>query len=317
MRRASLHMLLCQFAMALGLLLSLGSEAWAARPARRGLLGARTGPYWSQSGSKGDLMRRASSHMACQFAMARACLEPAARPGPPGRPAGGRRPGSARPAEDASLDQLNAQLDLIRQRVTTDASDDLLAELRQSALQVQRQADALLALRVADIERLDDQLKVIGPPQPDEAESLAAQRQALTRQKNALLDDERQATQLGQSSRDLAAQIVNLRRSLFNSQISSRAATPFSPSFWSTLIRPTDDDLRRLELKAEALVAFDSAIAPGHRWAFAGTLLATVLIWSFGRRLLERMLTWAMIRWLPEGRLRRSALARRSGWRPS
>ncbi|EQL42949.1 hypothetical protein M770_33890 (plasmid) [Pseudomonas aeruginosa VRFPA03] len=33
MRRASLHMLLCQFAMALGLLLSLGSEAWAARPA--------------------------------------------------------------------------------------------------------------------------------------------------------------------------------------------------------------------------------------------------------------------------------------------
>ncbi|MGV8377984.1 DUF3772 domain-containing protein, partial [Pseudomonas aeruginosa] len=59
-------------------------------------------------------------------------------------------------AEDASLDQLNAQLDRIRQRVTADASDDLLAELRQSALQVQRQADALLALRVADIERLDD-----------------------------------------------------------------------------------------------------------------------------------------------------------------
>ncbi|HEB0721937.1 mechanosensitive ion channel family protein [Pseudomonas aeruginosa] len=259
MRRASLHMLLCQFAMALGLLLSLGSEAWAARPAPQAAVDLEAPPAL---------------------------------------------------AEDASLDQLNAQLDLIRQRVTADASDDLLAELRQSALQVQRQADALLALRVADIERLDDQLKVIGPPQPDEAESLAAQRQALTRQKNALLDDERQATQLGQSSRDLAAQIVNLRRSLFNSQISSRAATPFSPSFWSTLIRPTDDDLRRLDkLKAEALVAFDSAIAPGHRWAFAGTLLATVLVWSFGRRLLERMLTWAMIRWLPEGRLRRSALA--------
>ncbi|WP_134549873.1 DUF3772 domain-containing protein, partial [Pseudomonas aeruginosa] len=175
MRRASLHMLLCQFAMALGLLLSLGSEAWAARPAPQAAVDLEAPPAL---------------------------------------------------AEDASLDQLNAQLDLIRQRVTADASDDLLAELRQSALQVQRQADALLALRVADIERLDDQLKVIGPPQPDEAESLAAQRQALTRQKNALLDDERQATQLGQSSRDLAAQIVNLRRSLFNSQISSRAATP-------------------------------------------------------------------------------------------
>lgn len=83
MRRASLHMLLCQFAMALGLLLSLGSEAWAARPAPQAAV---------------DLEAPAAL------------------------------------AEDASLDQLNAQLDLIRQRVTTDASDDLLAELRQSAL---------------------------------------------------------------------------------------------------------------------------------------------------------------------------------------
>ncbi|HFH2954158.1 TPA: DUF3772 domain-containing protein, partial [Pseudomonas aeruginosa] len=93
MRRASLHMLLCQFAMALGLLLSLGSEAWAARPAPQAAVDLEAPPAL---------------------------------------------------AEDASLDQLNAQLDLIRQRVTADASDDLLAELRQSALQVQRQADALL-----------------------------------------------------------------------------------------------------------------------------------------------------------------------------
>lgn len=59
-----------------------------------------------------------------------------------------------------------------------------------------------------------------------------------------------------------------------------------------TLIRPTDDDLRRLDkLKAEALVTFDNAIAPGHHWAFAGTLLTTVLVWNFGHRLPERILT--------------------------
>lgn len=40
--------------------------------------------------------------------------------------------------EGASLDQLNTQLDLTRQRVTAGASDDLLAELRQNALQAQR-----------------------------------------------------------------------------------------------------------------------------------------------------------------------------------
>ena len=127
MRRASLHMLLCQFAMALGLLLSLGSEAWAARPAPQAAVDLEAPPAL---------------------------------------------------AEDASLDQLNAQLDLIRQRVTADASDDLLAELRQSALQVQRQADALLAL-ITPTERAEDaagadQGSDRRRPRPAAAEALGA-----------------------------------------------------------------------------------------------------------------------------------------------
>ncbi|MGP6232669.1 hypothetical protein ACQUHV_29140, partial [Pseudomonas aeruginosa] len=69
MRRASLHMLLCQFAMALGLLLGLGCEAWAAGAAPQATVDLEAPPAL---------------------------------------------------AEDASLDQLSAQLDLIRQRVTAD-----------------------------------------------------------------------------------------------------------------------------------------------------------------------------------------------------
>ncbi|MGE7955681.1 DUF3772 domain-containing protein [Pseudomonas sp. NPDC089530] len=213
-------------------------------------------------------------------------------------------------AEGATLEQLNDRLALIRQSVSANPNDDLLADLRQAALQVQKQADALIALQAVDIERLDDQLKVLGPTKPDEAASLSEQRQALTAKKDGLLDEERQTSLLSQTGRDLAAQIINLRRSLFNSQISTRSASPLSPAFWSTLVRPTDDDLGRLNsLKQEILSAFETALAPGDRGLFIATLILAALIWFGGRRLLERLLIGSMIRWFPEGRLRRSTLA--------
>ncbi|RSC27504.1 mechanosensitive ion channel family protein [Pseudomonas putida] len=212
--------------------------------------------------------------------------------------------------EDASLDQLSDRLDQIRQGVTSNANDDLLSQLRQSALQVQRQADALATQRTADVARLDDQLNVLGPVQPEEAESLTRQRQQLDKQKKALVAEQTEATQLTQSARDLSTQIVNLRRSLFNSQITSRAASPLSPAFWSSLIRPTDEDVARLrDLRGEAADAVASALSAEHRWLFITALVAAVLVWTLVRKVLERLLADAMIRWLPEGRLRRSALA--------
>ena len=212
--------------------------------------------------------------------------------------------------ENASLEELSERLDQIRQGVTSNANDDLLAQLRQSALQVQRQADVLVTARTADVQRLDDQLNVLGPPMPEEAQSLTRQRKQLTDQKNAVLAEQKDTTALAQSARDLSTQIVNLRRSLFNSQITSRAASPLSPAFWSSLIRPTDDDVARLrDLRAEAADAMASAFSAEHRWLFISALVAAVLVWTLVRRVLERLLANAMVRWLPVGRLRRSALA--------
>ncbi|WP_194789863.1 DUF3772 domain-containing protein [Pseudomonas sp. UFMG81] len=212
--------------------------------------------------------------------------------------------------ENASLEELSERLDQIRQGVTSNANDDLLAQLRQSALQVQRQADVLVTARTADVQRLDDQLNVLGPQMPEEADTLTRQRKQLTDQKKAVLAEQQDATTLTQSARDLSTQIVNLRRSLFNSQITSRAASPLSPAFWSSLIRPTDDDVARLrDLRGEAADAMASAFSAEHRWLFISALVAAVLVWTLVRRLLERLLAYAMVRWLPEGRLRRSALA--------
>ncbi|RMV16993.1 Small-conductance mechanosensitive channel protein, partial [Pseudomonas savastanoi] len=218
---------------------------------------------------------------------------------------------SASPAVDAqSLDDLSEQLDQIRQKVTGSANDDLLSSLRQAALQVQKQADNLTARQAVDIEHLNDQLNILGPAQPDEAPSLTSQRKTLTAQKNALVDDERQTNTLSQSARDLATQIFNLRRSLFDSQISTRTASPLSSAFWSTLIRPTDDDLGRLNrLLVDVRQVLSSTLAPENRLQFISIVVAALFVWVVIRRLLERLLIWSMIRWLPEGRLRRSALA--------
>ncbi|MDH1575358.1 MULTISPECIES: DUF3772 domain-containing protein [Pseudomonas] len=212
--------------------------------------------------------------------------------------------------ENASIEQLSDRLDQIRQGVTSNANDDLLSQLRMATVQVQRQADALSTLRAADAQKLDDKLKVIGPVQKDEAPTLALQRKELEAQKKSVLAEQDQATKLTQSARDLSTQIVNLRRSQFNSQVTSRAASPLSPAFWQSLIRPTEDDVMRLrDLRGEAADAVASAFSAEHRGFFITSLVAAILVWTLVRLVLERLLAAAMIRWLPEGRLRRSALA--------
>lgn len=132
---------------------------------------------------------------------------------------------------------------------------------------MQKQADTLAAKQILDLEHLDDQLNVLGPVQVNEPPSLTQQRSALTRQKNTLLNEQRQASSLSQSASDMAAQIFSLRRSLFDSQISTRSASPISVVFWSNIIRPTDDDLSRLRgLYADVRSVTDTALAPGNRW---------------------------------------------------
>lgn len=210
--------------------------------------------------------------------------------------------------------QLSDQLDQIRQKVSTAANDDLLASLRQAALQVQRQAEALLARQSVDMGHLDDQLNVLGAAQPDEPQTLTAQRRTLVNQKKALTTDQTDTTALSTSASDLAAQILNLRRNLLDTQISTRSASPLSSAFWSSLIRPTEEDVRKLGgLWQDVKQVFDTAMAPGSRGTFVMIVLSALLVWVVARRLIERLLVRAMIRWFPEGRLRRSTLALATG----
>ncbi|WP_448682245.1 DUF3772 domain-containing protein [Pseudomonas nicosulfuronedens] len=212
--------------------------------------------------------------------------------------------------EDAGVDQLSDRLELIRQRVSADSDDGLLSNLRQSALAVQARAEQNASDIGTALARTEDQLKVLGPVTPNEAETLTRQRNDLTDAQKDLQKQLERANQLDKNAQDLAAQIVNLRRSQFNSQIATRYPPPLSPRFWSSLIRPTDDDLSRLQSMREQIGdAFATTWRAEHRWPFIASLLAAALLWIPGRRLLEQLLTKAMIRWIPVGRLRRSALA--------
>jgi len=212
--------------------------------------------------------------------------------------------------EDASLDQLSERLELIRQRVSANSDDSLLAALRQAALQVQLHAEQNAGNLGTRLARTEDQLKVLGPEVAGEAEKLTRQRNDLQAEQKQLASQVQRINQLDNAAQDLAAQIVNLRRSQLNSQIATRSPPPFSPRFWSSLIRPTDDDLARLSaIHRQVASSFVQAWQPGNRAPFIVCLIAASLLWVPGRRLRERLLTKAMIRWIPVGRLRRSALA--------
>lgn len=225
--------------------------------------------------------------------------------------ANGARAASPLPAlsENAGLTSLSGRLESLRQGVSEQVGDDVLARLRLDTLEVQKLASQRNDELQERLERLTDQLRVLGPPAPGEAPGLALQRNALRNQQQALQDEAGQASQLQRSAEDLAAQIVNLRRSLFNSQIATRSPTPFSPSFWSNLIRPTEDDLARLHnlqlnVYGQLVQSWREARLP-----LLACLLAAGLLWYPGRRLLERLASHLVSRLLPEGRLRRSSLA--------
>ncbi|MED5609220.1 DUF3772 domain-containing protein [Pseudomonas sp. JH-2] len=212
-------------------------------------------------------------------------------------------------AEDAGLPALAERLESIRQGVSDQVGDDDLARLRLATLDVQKLAGQHGEELQARLDRLSDQLNVLGPPAEGEAAALAVQRVELSRQKAELQAQATQAADILRSAQDLAAQIVNLRRSLFNSQIAMRSPPPFSPTFWSTLTRPTDDDLARLRNLGDRLSASLAATWHDARLALLVCLVAAVLLWTPGRRLLERLAGYLVSRFIPEGRLRRSSLA--------
>ncbi|WP_255367389.1 DUF3772 domain-containing protein [Dyella sp. OK004] len=215
-----------------------------------------------------------------------------------------------------SVDQLNSQLDQIKQALTdTDKlNDGVLVDLHGKVQALQQQADQLSASLAPQADALKAKLDVLGPaPEkgaPPEAAEVVAQRKQLNKAKADLDAQTKQAQTLSLEAQQLTTQIAGLRRDLFDAQISQRTASPLSGTFWSSLSRSVPDDRAGLKLLGtDALGALSQAWQSPNRTPLILCLIAAIALLALGRRQLERVLVQVTTDRMPSGHLRRSALA--------
>ncbi|KZC23231.1 mechanosensitive ion channel protein MscS [Rhodanobacter thiooxydans] len=219
---------------------------------------------------------------------------------------------AATPAQ--TLDQLGSQLDTVKAALKDKKSDVPLADLRNTALGVQDQARQLAASLAPQMTALQAQLGVLGPAPakgaPAEAPEVVAQRRKLDKAQADLDAQIKQAQLLGQNATQLAAQINGLRNDEFQARLASRTATPFSRTFWADPVRAFPDDMVRFKrLGARFAGAVAQAWQPPNRQPLMWCLVAAALLLGGGRRLLERLLLTFSTHHVPDGHLRRSAMA--------
>ncbi len=213
------------------------------------------------------------------------------------------------------LDSARQQIaDIRKQLDAVEIEDVKLNEFRDTVAALATQADALTLDRTPQLAALDARLAELGPAPskgaPAEAADIAAQRADLDKQR-AMLDAEiKRAKLLAVDSQQLAAQIAEARRANFQQRLSQRTPSPLTPAFWrevdSNLVR---DGARLGTLRDGVTSALRDSFAPDNRVvAFGGIALALLLI-VFGRWGAERALMRVTADRVPQGRLRRSALA--------
>jgi len=212
-----------------------------------------------------------------------------------------------------ALAQLRTQLDDIKAAVDAKKAD-VPADLRNSALAVQQQAEQLASALSPQSASLQARLDVLGPAPakgaPAEPTELSAQRKQLSKGLSDLDGQIKQANSLGTEAAQLAAHVADLRRDQLQTQLASRSATPFSRAFWVEPAKAFPDDMAHAkQLCAAAFAALQQAWQPPNRTPFVLCLIIAALLISVGRWLIERTLVWVSTAHMPAGQLRRSALA--------
>lgn len=218
------------------------------------------------------------------------------------------------PTPAQALTQLRSQLDSIKATADTRKDNTPLSEVRAGALAVQQQAEQLGATLSPQSASLQARLDVLGAPPakgaPAEPAELAAQRRQLTKSKNDLDNQLKQAQSLSAEATQLAAHVAQLRADQFQAQLASRTTTPFSRAFWTASTNAFPDDMTRLRrLGSDVAAVVAQAWQPPNRTPFVLCLVVAVLLFSVGRWLIERVLFNVTTHRMPSGRLRRSALA--------
>ncbi|CAI8802008.1 potassium-dependent mechanosensitive channel [Pseudomonas sp. IT-232MI5] len=214
----------------------------------------------------------------------------------------------------SDLQALQQRLDGLKQQISAANNYNQLEGPQDRVQAFILDVDRLSAALLPQQAQLAVQLGVLGAaPDADlaaEQADIVAQRASLAEQKSKVDGTLKSLAALKQSAADLITQIAGIRRTLLESELTLGTDSVLSPSFWSPLVSPSDDDRQRLRFfVAQVRDTWATVWAPGERFYTSVLMALALIIWTFGRRLAERGLTWVCIYRMPEGRLRRSALA--------
>ncbi|HEX4549818.1 DUF3772 domain-containing protein [Pseudomonas sp.] len=214
----------------------------------------------------------------------------------------------------SDLQALQLRLDGLKQQVSSANNYNQLEGPQDRVQTFILDIDRLSATLLPQQAQLAVQLGVLGAA-PDtqiaaEQAEIAAQRALLSEQKNKVDATLKSLAALKQSAAELITQIAGIRRTLLESELTLRTESILNPGFWSPLVSLEPDDRQRLNFFINQVnLTWATVWAPGQRFFTCVLVLLALAFWTIGRRLAERGLTWLCIHRMPEGRLRRSALA--------
>lgn len=214
----------------------------------------------------------------------------------------------------SDLQALQQRLDGLKQQISAANNYNQLEGPQDRVQAFILDIDRLSAALLPQQAQLAVQLGVLGAaPDTDvaaEQADIIAQRATLTAQKTRLDSTLKSLAALKQNAADLITQIAGIRRTLLESELTLGTHSVLHPGFWLPLLDPSADDRQRLQFFVDQLrLSWNSVWVPGERFYTSVLVLLAFIVWTFGRRLAERGLTWLCIHRVPEGRLRRSALA--------
>ncbi|EJN23259.1 DUF3772 domain-containing protein [Pseudomonas sp. GM80] len=214
----------------------------------------------------------------------------------------------------SDLQALQQRLDGLKQQISAANNYNQLEGPQDRVQAFILDVDKLSAALLPQQAQLAVQLGVLGAA-PDteiaaEQADIVAQRAALTEQKNKVDGTLKSLAALKQSAADLITQIAGIRRTLLESELTLGTQSVLNPDFWTPLVKPSLDDRQRFGFFVDQVAQTWATVwAPGRYFFTVVLVLLALVVWTFGRRLAERGLTWLCIHRVPEGRLRRSALA--------
>lgn len=189
-----------------------------------------------------------------------------------------------------------------------------LLEYRDNAGSIAGQANALIADRAPKLEAIDARIAELGEApakgSPAEASDITLQRKALNKTRGDLDAELKRAKLLVADGQQLAGEIAEARRSLFQAQLTQRTSSPLFLPFWSEVGAASDRDLARLAaLQSSVSESLGAAFSAENRKTSLTGLIVGVLLVVFGRWWSERIWMRITADRMPQGRLRRSALA--------